>query len=177
MLRELVKHYFWTRLCFWKRSAPNQQTKEDCSHQYGRASSNLLKAWMEHKAEEGPISSLWLRCLRTSALLILGPTYIISSLGSQAFRQDWITPLAFRFLWLAGSRLQDFLVSKNHMSPFLLSSVCLSSHRMVITMGGDWDSRQDKRPAQDHCLQRAELVIYVAHICLTSKYTFMPGGR
>ena len=52
-----IKHYFWVCLwgCFCMKSAFESVDSVDCPPQGGWASSNLLRAWIEQKAEEGRI--------------------------------------------------------------------------------------------------------------------------
>ena len=98
---QLAKHYFEVYLwaCFCKRLAFESAdwVKKICLHQYGQASSNLLRACTEQKLEGGSILSLFLSWdshpvlpsdtrAPGSQVLRLGLNYITSCPGFPAWR-------------------------------------------------------------------------------------------
>ena len=106
---QLAKHYFEVYLWayFRKRLAFESAdwVKKICLHQYGQASSNLLRAYTERKLEGGSILSSWagtfiLSYPRTLELLVLRFSDV-----------DWIISPAVLVFQLEDGRLWDFLVS------------------------------------------------------------------
>jgi hypothetical protein len=98
--------------------------KVGCFPQCGWVSSNLLRAWMKQKAEEGGIFTFSGSLFELGHVTFTRPltwVYITSSTVSQAFRcgLNYITCLARSVL--CRQEIVEFFVLHNYMSQFLIT--------------------------------------------------------